>query len=345
MVPEELKLFTHQMVNWLSNSEICSEDGAVYSWTSSDKPGYIYFEIIGYYVKTFSYLYLLYNEPKYLAKAITSADYLSKNLNKDGSVGREKFKYVFDTAICFSGLIALSKVSELSDSHKNAMKKMIEFVYNSLQKKELVYNEQGLAVFDKTRWSLSYGSLLIKNTMALIEAAEYFNDEKYKVLAESLTNEIMGAFKENHFTINKEQDYVYTHPHCYATEGLIFLTSKGYSQYNEPIQLSAEWLAKQQNKDGSLYNWHFKENVELEKQGDATSQAIRIWLFADSEKYKENIVLGTSFLRKLQHQSEGLVYNMKLSGETSSDVNSWVTMFALQSVLWQYEKPNPGWIV
>src|SRR3989338_9983048 len=107
MEKEELERFTANMFKWLLSSEICSKYGAVYSWANDKKPGYVYPEIIGYYIKLLSYAYKIKKDKRFLNSALRSADYLSSHLSKNGAVGRDNTDYAFDSAICFSGLIAL----------------------------------------------------------------------------------------------------------------------------------------------------------------------------------------------------------------------------------------------
>jgi len=333
-----LKEFHDEVLKWLVNSDIIDDNGVVYSWTNPEKPGYVYMEIIGYYVKLMSYLYKNTKDQQYLEKAIKSADYLSNNLNENGSVSRYDVEYVFDSAICISGMIALSKVKELSENQEKALRKLLDFVYTSLLKKNVAFKD-GEPLIDLDRWSLSYGSLLIKNCMALYEAYEYFDDIKYKDLALNLAKELIDqCFKEGHFNINGERNFVYTHPHCYATEGLLFLSSKGI-EFDDVVMKAAEWLASNQNEDGSLSSFYYK-NVELTKQGDATSQAVRIWSCVDKEKFIDNIGKGIEFLKTLQSDKGGLVYN-----EGSADVNSWVSIFTLQALYWQFNQSEKEWLL
>ncbi len=339
-----LQSFYESILNWLTDSKISSDDGAVYSWVNPTKPGYIYTEIIGYYIKLFSYLYKKTNDQKFLDRAVISADYLSEHISESGAVSREGADYVFDSAVCVSGLIALSKVTELKQKHTGALKKLLDFVYLSLLKKQVAF-KNGRGIEDLNKWSLSYGCLLIKNCMALYESYEFFKDEKYKKMAEQIANEITdGAFKDGYFTINNKRNFVYTHPNCYAIEGLLFMSAKGYD-FDEVIGKSADWLASNQNEDGSMNSWYLRKGVELCKQGDATAQAARIWCCINKERYMENIKKATIFLNSLQSKEGGLAYNKDYKGKVSKDINSWVSIFAVQALLWQMEEPDKTWIV
>lgn len=344
MPKKDLKIFAEGMIGWLLNSKISSKEGAVYSWINPKKTGYVYPEIMGYYIKILSYLHKIKADEKCISKALATSDYLCNIMNK-GYVERDEIRYVFDTAICFSGVMALKKVAELGEKHKPVLEKSIKFISRSLTEKTSAFRD-GKKIEDWSRWSLSYGALLIKNSMALIEASEYFDKSEYKELAETMVKDLVSnTFSKGHFFINSKQNFVYTHAHCYATEGLIFLASKGYKDFTPMINSSAQWLSEMQNDDGSMYNWYLKEDSQKDKQGDATSQAIRIWLLTDKKKFRENIDKGTLFLKSLQSEHGGLCYNINSNGEASKDINSWVTMFAVQAIFWQMEKPDAEWIV
>ena len=223
--------------------------------------------------------------------------------------------------------------------HEETAKRLIKFITELLREKKVCLKE-GVSYTDDTRWSLSYGSLLIKCVIGLYEYYEFNNAKQYKRMAESLARELIGlTFKEDHFTINGKKGWVYTHPHCYATEGLIFLHKKGYEEFQEKIEKSAEWLAKNQNKDGSLFNWYYHDVVP-EKQGDATAQAARIWLLVDRERFRRNIEESLKFLRTLQSEEGGLFYNTG-----SQDRNAWVSMFASQAFYWYENEPQEAWII
>jgi transposase len=175
-----------------------------------------------------------------------------------------------------------------------------------------------------------------------VEYGRYANESEYVIFAQEIIDEIIDkTFRDGFFTINEFQKGVYAHPHCYATEGLCFLHSKGYSKYSDIIKKSSQWLSEAQNDDGSLSSWHYDNNAKVEKQGDATAQAVRIWLFEDRNKYKDNIDKALSFLKTLQSPEGGMYYN-----NNSKDVNSWVSMFASQALYWSVNnRVDFDWIV
>ncbi|MFA6888186.1 MAG: hypothetical protein WC254_01695 [Candidatus Woesearchaeota archaeon] len=330
-----MKIKEMQIKSWLLNSNIRGSNGEVYSWVNSNHSGYVYNEIIGYYI---SYLTILYKKEMdqtrkkyFIEKAINSTTYL-KQQSVQGGLGREEILYAFDTGICLTGLLRLKEISltwgkEL-DMCINELASFLLLYLN--QKKAAINKETNKEVFDKEKWSLSYGSLLIKMAIPLYLLYESTNDLMYKNKAIALCQELISlCFKEDHFCINSYSSKVYTHPHCYAIEGLLFLKEKGISNFDHIIIRAAEWLAKQQNSDGSLYSWYYHTEIEKIKNGDCSAQAVRIWLAVDKKKYKKNIESGFQFLSTLQSKEGGLYYN-----SLSKDINSWVSLFAWQAYDW-----------
>src|SRR3989338_3536102 len=337
----QLQLFYDMCVKWLMESPIRRKDGAVYSWVNKEKPGYVYPEIIGYSIKFFADLYDRTRQQAYLTLAQESADYLSTHLSRNGSVGRDGYDYAFDSAICASGLIGLSKVHSLDEAQERALSRLAHFIFTSLSNHQSVLKD-GTAVVDNDRWSLSWGALLAKNAIALHELSEHYKDDKYKALADNLFALTKQCFHEDHFCINGERPCVYTHPHCYATEGLIFLATKGYP-VQDMVLKSAQWLSPNQQENGAMKSWYYRD-APTEYQGDATAQAIRIWVCADNKRYKRNIEKAFGFLASLQTKEGGLAYNIA-DGKTSKDINSWVTLFAAQAAQWHLQGPRKNWIV
>ena len=91
------------------------------------------------------------------------------------------------------------------------------------------------------------------------------------------------------FRATEGLSYVITHPHCYATEGLLFAHhALGTESYLAAARRAGAWLLGAQNRDGSLsieYNRPLRgigrrvtEKLFPRRVTDATAQAVRIWL-------------------------------------------------------------------
>jgi hypothetical protein len=326
-----------QMEKWIT-SKIYDPNGGIYSWQRGDKKGYLYNEITGYGIKLYTCLYDIFKEPRYIQMAKKSVNYIGSQINKSGGgISRGGIYYVFDASMCLSGILSYyDNVNNYVE--KKMAKDLLNFIYNGLlNKRPINLNGASQDNLDMNHWSLSYGSHLLKCCIALSQSSNIFENEREKldILVDRICLDILHNFHNGHFHKNSSSKDVYTHSHCYATEGLIYL---GRQEYLKIIQESASWLASVQNPNGSLYNRYFSSNSQ-EEVADATSQAIRIWLWTDKDFFSANIEKGFNFLRSLQSPEGGIYYK---SG--SKDINSWVTMFTMNAVLWS-NNVNPKWLI
>lgn len=329
-----------QMEKWIT-SEICNENGGIYSWQRGNEKGYLYNEITGYGVKLYTCLYDTFKDPKYLQMAKRSVDYINSQINcSGGGISRGGIYYAFDASICLSGILSYYDcTSDNKHVDKKMTKDLLNFIYQSLfDKKPINLNGTSPANLDFNHWSLSYGSHLLKCCIALSQSSSNFKSEKEKFdeLIDRLCLDILNNFHNGHFHKNSSSKDVYTHNHCYATEGLIYLNRP---EYLSVIQESANWLATVQNPNGSLYNRYFSSNGQ-EEVADATSQAVRIWLWTDKERFSSNIEKGFSFLKSLQSLEGGIYYKTG-----SKDINSWVTMFTMNALLWDCHGADTKWLI
>ncbi len=323
---------------WLFESELCEAGGGVRSWLNPAKPGYVYPEIMGYYTSLCALL----------ARANHSHDWLSRGqlvgratvgaLSPAGGLGRAGIDYTFDTGIGLIGLARIDRVAQKSD-FKDAIARMRDFLVASLGRQVVAWKD-GQPLVDDTSWSLSFGASALKTAIALDTAATVLGDERARELCRRVAREVSeSCFRENAFRINGVRPWVYAHAHCYATEGLLALSARGLADA-APILPAAQWLARAQNSDGSLTNWHGRTDVPLGHQGDATSQGVRIWSAVDRVAFAGNIELASAFLGSLQTASGGLRYN-----DSSQDVNAWVSMFALQALQWSRGPVEVEWLL
>ncbi len=329
-----------EMEKWIT-SKIHDKNGGIYSWQRGNEKGYLYDEITGYGIKLYTYLHSVFKDPKYLEMAQKSIDYINSQIyNSGGGVSREGIYYVFDSSICLSGILSYYDYTTDNKHMKKMMtKNLLNFIYYSLlYKKPIDLNGATYTDLNLNHWSLSYGSHLLKCSVALSQSSNIFTNEKERLdkMIDRLCIDVLHNFHNGHFHTNSNSQEVYTHSHCYATEGLIYLNRP---EHLDIIKESAEWLASVQNIDGSLYNRYFSTKSQ-EEVADITAQAIRIWLWTDREGFNCNIEKGFSFLRSLQSSEGGIYY-----GPGSKDINSWVTMFTMNAMLWQHNGVDTAWLI
>lgn len=333
------------MEQWMT-SAIRDINGGIYSWQRDGENGYLYSEITGYGIKLYTYLYDLFKDPKYLHMAKQSTNYINSQINGScGGMSREGIYYVFDTAICLSGILSyygyVIDNEHMDNKHidKNGIEKLLNFsYYNLLNKSPIELNGSTKTDLDFNHWSLSYGSHLLKCCIALSQSSNIFEREKEKLdnMIDKLCIDVLHNFHNGHFHTNCYSKEVYTHSHCYATEGLIYLNRPEHLCI---IEESANWLSTVQNQDGSLYNRYFSDKCQ-EKVADITAQAIRIWIWTNKDKYDYNIMKAFSFLKSLQSPEGGIYYK-----PGSKDINSWVTMFTMNAVAWHRNGADTRWLV
>jgi hypothetical protein len=310
----------------------------VLSWLNPRKPGYVYPEIMGYYASLCAERGRSPGGEAWLERGARVARAIVDSLSRDGGLGRAGIDYAFDTGIALSGLLRLQRVAGGSE-HRDAMLRMGAFLANSLERRVAAWKD-GRPHVDLDSWSLSFGASALKAAMAMELAAEHFRDEAARELVRRTVRELVqGSFRDGAFHINAHRDWVYAHAHCYALEALLVLAPRGLAD-PAPIAPGAAWLAEVQNADGSLTNWHGRTDLPLGHQGDATSQAVRIWSAVDRARYAGNVARALAFLASLQTLEGGLRYD-----HASEDVNSWVSMFAAQAVAWSRDGAEPEWVL
>lgn len=323
---------------WLFDSGLCDEAGQVLSWLNPAKPGYVYPEIMGYYASLCAVLARAQQSAEWLARGQLVGRATVAALSTAGGLGRAGIDYTFDTGIGLMGLARVDQVAGRSD-FKDAIARMRDFLVVGLGAQVVAYRD-GKPLIDDTSWSLSYGASALKTSLALELAASILGDEGTRSLARSNVRDVVaGCYREHSFRINGLRPWVYAHAHCYAVEGLLALSARGLAD-PAPIRPAAEWLAGVQNADGSISNWHGRPDAELGHQGDATSQAVRIWSAVDRPAFLANIARASAFLAALQTPAGGLRYN-----QASADVNSWVSMFAAQAIQWARGPAEVEWVL
>jgi uncharacterized protein YyaL (SSP411 family) len=142
---------------------------------------------------------------------------------------------------------------------------------------------------------------------------------------------------------------IVSHPHCYATEGLLYAHfALNDEKYLKAAMRAGEWLLSAQNRDGSIniaykQDWlkmgrRITEIVFPRKVTDATSQSARIWTML------YQLTGNTRFLEAAQRAAEFLC-GMQVLESTDSNRSggfyfwpghsimfTWATMFCAQAL-------------
>lgn len=343
--------------NWITDSGIHFIDAsqkvdAFYESYNRHKKKYsfLYCEITGYAISFLLNSFKRKNDKSILDLAKRAGDFLvlyqAQQGDHKGAIPwtvtetgeSHHLYYSFDTAMSMSGLADLYKITK-NEKYLNAATMAADWLINSAQNRDGSFK----AVYDANQdsfdskllekdWSGDRGSLHIKHIMGLLKIHEITGrkellDSTHKTLrwSREIQND-RGAFSAGAHT-----DYIFTHAHCYAAEGIIY----AYHFFKnekilETFLNSLDWLLEAQNPDGSFFDYYglpglfirLKESKNILrsiyhsiysvdskriirlKRSDTTAQAARILLLGYSisyqSKYKEAAEKAVGFIDKMQ---------------------------------------------
>jgi hypothetical protein len=321
-----------QMLRWLAGSAVVSPNGAVASWFNPRHPGYPYPEIAGYLLRILS-------EERDLTLGLRDriAVRLGTDVSPAGGVGRGGADFVFDSAMCLSGLMAHEEAGGAVPGGR-LIDRLFDFIAENLAARR-AFLGQPHAPAD--HWSVSYGCHLLKAVIALCE----YNDRRpmstTKSLVDRLVADLLPLYDNGRFRANDLSPLTYLHAHCYAVEGLLVLQGRRrFGDFTDEIEGAARWLAEIQQPEGGVRAYHDGTQALGTIHTDASAQAIRIWSLVDPSGFRRQIDLGLEFLGAMSTPSGGLRYE-----PDSDDLNTWATIFGLQAVRFANEGGSWEWIV
>lgn len=318
--------------SWLRSPQIVTADGSVLSWANPDHPGYPYPEIAGLLLN------LLAQDPQSDPEIRQRvAIRLGQDTSPEGGLGRSGIRYVFDTAMALSGLIAQRRAAgSLPDP--TLPSRLFEFIAQELRARRAATRPTSGT---GAHWSTSYGCHLLKTSLAILAYQEMYGDPRATALIDQLVMDLTPLFEDGRFRIHAHEDYTYLHSNCYALEGLLAIEAVAPRGWLWPIiRRGALWLARIQDECGGIRAGHNGFAASGELRGDATAQAMRIWSLVDRNAFAGEIVAARAFLESLRVEGAGFRYS-----PNSEDVNAWVTIFATQAYAWAEDGGDPRWTV
>lgn len=328
-----------EVIGFLTSPPAVDGPGNVYSWINPAHPGFVYPEGMGLYLTLMSQLAASGNNPLLVERAHAVATRLQGLVPQSGGIGLRGLLYPFDTCMAVTGLLAY-KTHLNGPVDPDILARMAEFIVDMARHRLTVVDEQGRRPEVAPHWSTVFGASMLKEVIALDAIARETRDESYRMLALEIAHEVIeGCFADGAFHVFPHHTAVYCHPHCYALEGLLHLRTRGYHDATALLRAGANRLSAWQNDDGSLYNWYQTPGRARQKVGDATAQAVRIWLAVDRYGYQPEIERGLGFLSWLRSSLGGLYY-----ADGSDDINSITTIFAAQAMEWYLHGARPDCI-
>jgi hypothetical protein len=373
-------------LDWLVHTDIRHADGAQiarggvnqgYNWQEHNYP-FVYSEITGYAISTFVNAYCWTDDESYLTLARQSADFLLgvQSLATQNAVRgaiphslslpdlelRHQY-YSFDAAMCLQGLLDLDAVKPAPELQSSA-RAIGDWLLEQMQQD----NGAFLSMYDaKTNeWRHDNGNffdddgcLHAKHAIGLLKLGQVTGDKRYTVAAKRVCDWVLGLQDDDGaFRATEQVRQVVSHPHCYATEGLLFAHYVlGTERYLKASRRAGEWLLKVQNRDGSIsleYKrpwWRMGRRItEMffpRRVTDATAQAVRIWLllyYLDGDhRFLDACYRAKAFLLRMQCTSSP--DQNALGGfyfwPGHPIMFTWCTMFAVNA-LYALEHVNHG---
>lgn len=364
-------------LNWLASSGIrCADSNSAaqggvnqgYNWRARRYP-FVYSEITGYAVSTFSNAYRWTGNEGYVGLAQQAADFL---LRAQGSVKPAHLRgaipqglslpelqpghhyYSFDAAMCLQGILDLNRVKPSSQVVASA-EAIGNWLLQQMQREDGSFRSVLSTESDQSPETPDNvfgdgGCLHAKHAIGLVKLGQLTGDSRYIVGAERVCDWVLGLQDEDGaFRATEKLSQVVSHPHCYATEGLLFAYSTlGIERYRDAARKASQWLLNVQNRDGSINieykrNWHHMGRRVVEKWfprrvTDATAQAVRIWLalyYLDNDpRYLDGCRRADSFLTSMQCTSDA---DRNRAGAFyfwpgHPVMFAWCTMFALHAL-------------
>ena len=363
----------HDNINWLLYSDIRIKDGqdkgALFGWKNLNSKSFpfIYSEITGYAVTSFSWIYASLGNYLALQAARESAKWIQKNIQSNllfarpaalGSVPNDlsELFYSFDNGMIVIGLVNLYKITKDLGNLLLAEKITQTLIDRFFDGEKLIArldNSCNPMIEEDTKgivkWSTISGAYHAKLSLALLELSRLTNNPKYSEVSNSICDyAIKTQCSDGHFMTNPGSDIVFLHPHLYACEGLIY---SGIAQSNEEhhrVGLNGILWAIEQAESSKVGGLYSNTGTYAVEQSDCTAQLVRLLILCRSQLGKfinssklDNVIQSLhsrllDFYIANGNDRGGMRYQLNLDSACS-----WCTMFSMQALhLWKMKNAS-----
>jgi uncharacterized protein YyaL (SSP411 family) len=338
---------TEYALKWLSQSGVRHKEpdsvafGGVnqgYNWQEHSYP-FVYTEITGYAVSMFVCAHQWTGDERYMAWAKEAMGYLSRyqeqadeattgsivqGLTLPGLQAMPQY-YSFDLAMCLQGVMDLHRAAP-SDEVQQVGRKIGDWLVNRMQQADGSFlawydRETGVWQHPGENFFNDFGCLHGKHPIGLLKLAEATGDSCYHDAALRVNNWVLALQNpDGSIRSSTTQSQIVSHPHCYATEGLLYTHYvTGDDRCLQAAVRAGEWLLQVQNGDGSINIEYGKpwwrmgrrvvERIVPKRVTDATAQAARIWLLLyylkQDKRFLQAAQRAGTHLKKMQCTSGG----------------------------------------
>ena len=320
-----------------------------------------YTEITGYGASLLSYLYKWHKEAHYLEAAQHAANFLLSIQLDNGAyphcpkpdascVNGEQF--TFDTSMCIMGIMDLYSIDP-QDKYLDSAIQAGEWLL-SMQQTDGSFRAKYSVQAGHTNTSNFFGDgscIHVKNAMALLKLATASGDTRFELSARNVCDYTLNLqADEGLFWSMPSKNFVFTHAHCYACEGLLSAGAyTGEQKYSDAALKGIQWLKKSQNTDGSVYQVYadqrgfkqrVRQSVDAFKAADASSQAARLFALA-GDGFEANYQSAISFIKNQMQGPDGGLYYTNGRFRTNYMMYTWPTMFAVAAIEFSRQTVSP----
>jgi hypothetical protein len=275
--------------------------GGVYAGydTRARRWNYIYPEITGYAVSIFTMLHRETGDGRYRTAAVDAADFLLRIQGSRGTAAGGAFPaaasasdasvtpeyYSFDTAMCIQGLVSLHELTAV-DAYLDAARRAGDWMLG-MQREDGSFDSRldartGSRANPGPYFHQDAGCLHGKHAVGLLQLARATGDARYESSARRVCDWVIGLQDvDGAFWVNRTRSHVYTHAHCYATEGLLAAYDwLGVAAYGTAVERACAWLRSVTTRHGILGT--HKTSPELERVESQTTRVAsrlirRVW--------------------------------------------------------------------
>lgn len=353
-------------VEWMLHSGIQNTPGkhagGFNGWYDIDKKIYpfVYSEITGYGMTTLLFLNSFLHKPIFLHRAELAAKWIIDSAMHDcGGVRTRAYStdpdklysfennvlYIFDNGMVLSGLVNLYLATK-KDMYLRAAMNIANFLLPMQKSDGLFYAaydaNNNLRLDNQDKWSSQSGSYHAKLVIGLVDLYNTTKDEAFLSSALRICNaSIKLQEKSGRFITQQNEISTHMHPHCYSAEGLIYAGSLlEENKFIQSAENAIKWALQNQLPDGGIPCKFIDGRFVTYERSDTLAQVLRLSLYLRSiGLIEEDTKIENLKNRLLQFQKTegdqpgGFFYGTELDGTVRNHINSWCSMFAIQSLV------------
>ena len=352
-------------IDWMLNSGIQNisgkHTGGFNGWYDLDKKLYpfVYSEITGYGINALLFFNFLAHSLAFVQRAELAAKWIIDSAMHDcGGVRTRAYNidpdkmysfednvlYVFDNGMVLSGLVNLYMATKKEEYLKAAtnignflllMQKNDGFFYAAYDA------NNDIKIDRQDKWSSQSGSYHTKLAIGLVDLYNATKDETFLNSALRICNVSLKLQEKNgRFITQQNEKSTHMHPHCYSAEGLIYTGSAiGENKFIQSAANAIKWALENQLPNGGVPCKFIDGKFITHERSDTLAQVLRLSIYLKSIgliEHDEKIESLKNRLLDFQKMDGdnvgGFFYGTELDGTKRNHINSWCSMFALQSL-------------